>query len=309
MRIAALLISAAADLLIACCILRLAAGKSLTACVAEGYLYLTGYRKRFADKKRFEQYLAVREKENAAELVLPEKLRFKSPICEEERCGMRVFIFNKGAAGGRILYLHGGAYLNRPQKMHWRFWDRLAVKTGLELVVPMYPLLPQHTGDEVFSAVRDLYLSLAEEGREITLMGDSSGGGLATAVAASGVPAPERILLISPWVDVSLTNPDLREYDNDPLCALYGLRTLGKMWAGWLDISDPKVSPVNADLSGLSNVTVFAGERELLYPDIIRFAEKIPGAELIVGKGVHHDYPLYPTPEAKRAMREIINKF
>ncbi|MBQ6163134.1 MAG: alpha/beta hydrolase [Clostridia bacterium] len=309
MKIAALILSVMCDAVALYFLLRLAAGKSLTALIAEGYLYITGYRRRFSKRKEYERYFAERSAENEKPFSLPEKFTPRAPLTAEACGEMPVYIFNGGKGDKRVFYLHGGAYLNRPQKMHWRFLDGLATRTGCEIVVPLYPLLPKHTGEETFSLVRDFYLDITADGKETVLMGDSSGGGLAAAIAISGVPAPSKIILLSPWTDVSMSNPALTQYDHDPLCALYGLKRLGRLWAKDCGVDDERVSPVNGDLSALRNVTVFAGERELIYPDIRRFCDRIPESELIVGKNLHHVYPLYPTPEAKKALKMIVDKF
>ena len=309
MKIAALILSVLCDAFVFRFLLRLAAGKSVIALAVESFLYITGYRNRFSKRKGFETYFAQRRSANEKPVSLPEKRRSRAPLTAESFGGMQVYVFNRGKGDKRAFYLHGGAYLNRPQKMHLRFLAGLAKNTGAEIVVPLYPLLPGHGGAEVFSLIRTLYLSYAADGKETVLMGDSSGGGLAAAIALSGIPAPSRIILLSPWVDVSMKNPGLNEYDRDPLCALYGLKRLGALWAKDCGVDDPRVSPVNGDLSGLARVTVFAGERELLYPDISRFCDGVPGCESIVGKNLHHDWPLYPIPEAKRARKEILNKF
>src|SRR3712207_7656426 len=47
----------------------------------------------------------------------------------------------------------------------------------------------------------------------VTLAGDSAGGGLALGLAQTlrdqGLPQPRRLLLVSPWLDLTLGNPDL----------------------------------------------------------------------------------------------------
>lgn len=309
MRFALLIVSVVGDLVVIYFFLRLAVGRSVTATIAEGFLYITGYRRRFSNRKSYEKYFAARSKANEAPYVLPSSSKIRAPLSKETFGEVPVYIFNKGKGEIRAFYLHGGAFINRPQKMHWHFFDRLAKKTGCEIVIPLYPLLPKAEGASVFAEIRELYLELTADGKETVLMGDSSGGGLAAAIAASGIPTPSQLILISPWVDVSMRNTALTEYDRDPLCALYGLKRLGKAWAEKCGVDDPRVSPIGGALSTLQNVTVFVGERELLYPDIMRFCAAVPNCETVVGKGLHHVYPLYPIPEAKRAMNTIVEKF
>ena len=84
---------------------------------------------------------------------------------------------------------------------------------------------------------------------------------------------------------------------------------MGEVWANGLDLTDPRVSPLYGDLSGLPHVTLTVGTWEVLYPDIMLLKEKLDQAgtacDLIVGERMIHCYPICPIPEAKAAQSEI----
>ena len=121
---------------------------------------------------------------------------------------------------------------------------------------------------------------------------------------------PDRLILLSPWVDVSMDNEQIREYESvDPFLKVTPLRDCAEQWKGELDIHDWHVSPIYGDLKGLRNVTVFVGTAGIFYPDITKFfgmLDKDPSNELIVGEEMNHVYPLFPIPEAKPAVDKII---
>ena len=75
-------------------------------------------------------------------------------------------------------------------------------------------------------------------------------------------------------------------------------------------MSDYRLSPTFGTLEGLQNVTIFVGTREILYPDILAFYEKLKEknikTELFVGEGLNHVYPLFPIPEADSAISNIV---
>ena len=151
---------------------------------------------------------------------------------------------------------------------------------------------------------------------EVVLMGDSAGGGLCLSLALKllkhKISCPEKIVLISPWVDISMTNPEIKNYEKvDPLLSSYGLKEFGKLWANGLSSKNYLVSPIYGKLNDLKNIYIFVGNREILYPDIRKlFAElQVLGVnvELYVKNGMNHAYPLYPIPEAKQAFRIIQN--
>lgn len=60
---------------------------------------------------------------------------------------------------------------------------------------------------------------------ELIFMGDSAGGGFALALAQKirdeNDPQPGQIILLSPWLDITLTNPNINDIDGiDPFLVL-----------------------------------------------------------------------------------------
>ena len=93
------------------------------------------------------------------------------------------------------------------------------------------------------------------------------------------------------------------------MLSFYGLKEMGKLWAGNLDIKDYKVLPIYGDISNLKDVYLFVGIREILYLDVTKFYDKLQDnnitSKLYVGEGMNHVYPVYPIPEAKEALKQI----
>ena len=84
-----------------------------------------------------------------------------------------------------IVYLHGGSYVGELEKYHWKFFKDLIDDTNSTIVIPDYPLAPEHTYIEVFNFMEPLYVEIInklEEDTEFILMGDSAGAGLALAL-------------------------------------------------------------------------------------------------------------------------------
>jgi len=56
-----------------------------------------------------------------------------------------------------------------------------------------------------------------KEPDDLIMMGDSAGGGFALALAQKlkneSIDQPAQIILLSPWLDITLTNPDIKEID------------------------------------------------------------------------------------------------
>lgn len=84
----------------------------------------------------------------------------------------------------------------------------------------------------------------------------------------------------------------------------------GALWADDLDLADPLVGPVNGRMAGLPHTTVFIGTQDILLAETHRFRDLATAAGVEVDfyevAGDVHAYPLWPTVEAKRARRQIV---
>ncbi len=217
-----------------------------------------------------------------------------------------------------VLYLHGGAYCRPIAKQHWSFLQWLVDEEGCTVIVPLYPLAPESSCLDTVRAVQDVHAWLLERhGRADAFIGDSAGGGLCLALCqelrAAGEALPGRIALITPWVDVMLTHPDIEATDRrDPMLAASGAREAGRLYAGALGTEHPLVSPLRADLRGLPPMLLLAGTDDILHHDAVAMADKARASgcsvELNLAAGMIHVWPLLPLPEAIEA-RCLISQF
>lgn len=221
----------------------------------------------------------------------------------------------EGASRHHILYLHGGAYVFEMIGLHWRTIAALIRRTGATVTVPIYPLAPRHSWRDAFAMLRPLHAELAARhgAANITIAGDSAGGGMALALAQLlrevGDPLPGRLLLFSPWLDVATDDPGVRAIEpRDPLLAIPAAQTAGRWWADELPLDDPRVSPIHGALSGLPPIAVFTGTRDMLNADARRLRDKAAGegADLRFHEydGMFHVWVCTPIPEARQALDE-----
>lgn len=223
-----------------------------------------------------------------------------------------------GASGRAAVYLHGGSYTGEIAPQHWALISKLA-DAGVRVEVPLYGLAPQHTYREAYPFVTEVYRELLAEvdASAVTVAGDSAGGGLALGfaqtLAAEGLPQPRRLVLLSPWLDLTLGHPDLPALEpRDPWLNIEGTREAGKVWAGGDDPTRPELSPINGALAGLAPMDVYVGTHELCLPDVLLLQERAAaaGADLVVTvcPGAVHVYPLVPAPEGRAAARRIVER-
>lgn len=293
---------------------------------SEIYHWLKGTRKRMNEPITWDNYILASADANEQRYSVPQAvdfhykvMGFRVSIDEYDLDGSQVFLLNRRDINDRaVIYLHGGSLLSQPTSNHWHFLDTVARRTRAEVIVPIYPLAPTHHWDETLALVDKIYQQTVDKygADNVVLMGDEAGGGIAASLAEQllqeGRPQPNQLILISPWVDLTLANPLVPTYQvHDPILSAYGMRKVGQLWADGLDGNDWRLSPVNGCVRGLRNVTVFAGTREILYPDARLFLERVratgANAEFVEGRGLNNNFPLYPLPEANKAIDRIVS--
>ena len=224
-----------------------------------------------------------------------------------------------GAVAHHSIYLHGGAYTYEISRPHWRLIRNVALRTPAIVEVPIYTLAPRATAAVTVPAITDLLVGLIDGAGDepVTLIGDSAGGGLALAAVEAlrdrGGAQPDRIVLISPWLDVTMEAAQQRALEtlHRPL-RIAGLTESGRLYAGELELHDPRVSPLFGDLHGLAPLTVFSGTADIVNVDSAALRDRASAAgvdvEYIEGPGLPHVYPLMPIPEGRLARAHIVQR-
>lgn len=216
-----------------------------------------------------------------------------------------------------ILYLHGGAYIYNIFKEHWQFIEKLINKTGATVVVPDYPLSPQFNGAQVLSYMNTVYQALLKKFtvNSISFIGDSAGGGLALAFAQSlkneSQPLPKQLILLSPWLDVTMSNPDILAVDKyDKILGVKGLQLAGEAYAGNLDPKDYRISPIYGEFNSLPKFSIFIGTHDLLIADSRKLKLMLESANISFN---YFEYPkmmhvwtiISALKEAKHSLNQI----
>jgi acetyl esterase/lipase len=224
----------------------------------------------------------------------------------------------QNAGGKHVIYLHGGAYVNSFAPQHWEFMSKLVDMSSCIVTAPNYPHAPEHNVHDVFALMLPLYNELAAGvgSANITIMGDSSGGGISLALAQrlreDGHNQPGHVVLLSPWLDATLSNPEIPEFDKiDPFLGVEGLKYSGGVYARGVDPKSYLVSPVYGSLKDLAPVTLFIGTRDILYPDCRKLRDNAAAEGVRLDYREYdqmvHDWMLGPLPEAKHAIAEIVD--
>jgi len=248
----------------------------------------------------------------------PAKIAARLGIAQREVGGFPVYEVTPTAPGEmRILYLHGGAYVFEITSYHWGLIAEMAERLRARVTVPIYPIAPEYDFHAMFGMVGEVYRRMLDEtpAEDIVFMGDSAGGNMAVVltmmVAEQGLPAPSRHVLISPGLDMSLSNPKVLEAErDDPWLGIPGGLEAVRLYGAGLERTDWRISPLYGDLKVLPKTLLLAGSRDLLTPDSLIFAKKAQAAgvdvELVHEDGMFHVWPLIDMPEARRARDRIV---
>ncbi|MFI1462193.1 alpha/beta hydrolase [Nocardia carnea] len=203
------------------------------------------------------------------------------------------------AGYGVLVYFHGGAYFLGSLETHDHIARHLAQATGYKVVSVGYRRAPENPYP---AGLQDCYgvvrwaagagaHHLGWDGATLALAGDSSGGGMAAAVAAlahdDGFDRITHQVLFYPSVDLDFDlgrYPSLRENAQG-----YGLETAAlKPFNAFYtdsgaDPADPLVSPIKrADLSGLPPALIVTAEYDPMRDEGERYGERLEQAGVAV---------------------------
>ena len=246
----------------------------------------------------------------------PRRVAKAFDVGRSEVAGMPVLDLRvPGTAPDRtVLYVHGGGFVSGPDRFHWKYAARLARRLGVRVVLPVYPLAPEHTWKDAIPPLVELFEQVAVESAQgVVLMGDSAGGGLAALLAQQVArrpgPQPTHLVVFAPWLDLTGETPGTEQAAaRDPWLSLSKLRIYGAWWGGGQPPT-PEASPLANDLSGLPPTLLFCGTRDLLHPQSVAMVAAAERAGVpmtyVEGPGLLHVYPILPIPEARAAFERV----
>ena len=221
-----------------------------------------------------------------------------------------------------LIFIHGGGYVVNSRKTQLALQAAAASRLGVKVASIEYPLAPEHPYPAALNAVLDVYHGLCDryDAENIGLFGTSAGGGFVLAtllrLKQEDLPLPAASASLSPGADMT-NSGDLFSLagDNDPMLNAQDVADALATYSGTADPSDPLVSPVFGDYTGVTPLFLLAGTREIVGSDAIRVATRArqDGCEvtLILLDGMWH-VPIADgsgIPELQFAFEEMMTFF
>lgn len=234
------------------------------------------------------------------------------------------FIAEKSKSDRVVLFLHGGGYVGGLNNRYRDWGVNLAELAGsAELLAVDYRLAPKYKYPAALDDTLAAYEAILSNGydpNKMIIMGDSAGGNLSAALLVAlrdkNLPLPKLAILISPWTSFSRDLPSrIRNQSKDQVLGEKNkwLNSVVNMpnYGEGISITEPYLSPVYADLTGLPKMLITVGSDELLLDDAVLFAQNAQNdgvdVTLSIYKGMSHDWTLLlpELPETKMMFEEI----
>ncbi|MBV9331216.1 MAG: alpha/beta hydrolase [Alphaproteobacteria bacterium] len=226
----------------------------------------------------------------------------------------------KGAAADRaVLYIHGGGWVAGSPATHRALTWRIAEKLGCRVFALDYRLAPEHpfpAGLEDCVAAWRALIDRGYDARLLAIGGDSAGGNLTLALAlklkALGIALPGALFALSAATDLAARPQS--HFGNRLSDAIFDPRmfdSVGKHYFPGGDATDPFLSPLRGEFSGLPPTLIQCSREEMLRDDSVLLAEKLESAgvevKLEVWPRVFHAWQIMADllPEARKAIDGI----
>lgn len=234
---------------------------------------------------------------------------------------VRRFVPPQRSGVGCVLCLHGGSYIfGSAGTSHCELMAHIAHDTGLEVLGLEYRLVPEHRYPAQLEDALAAFSAVTRAGTaadEVIVVGDSSGGNLALALSLAlrdaGEPQPAALALISPWSDLEMPGRSFEENDPYDFGTRDALLRHARAFAGELPLSDPRISPLRANLKGLPPCLVVVSELEIPRDDIEALARALEKAgvdvALHLARHMPHNAPTFAAydPEGKAALDAVVS--
>ncbi len=202
-----------------------------------------------------------------------------------------------------ILYVHGGGFFAGSPETHQALAGSLAKAASSDVLLIDYRLAPEYPFPAQIDDTLTAYQWLLDSGYEndnVVIAGDSTGATLAIEAVLRQItlrgPLPAAVIAMSPVVN--LLPQDQRDGASDPLTASFLSDDARSAYLGARSPSDPRVSPLYADMKGFPPLLVQVGSDDALLNDTLQHAEKARQAGVDVTlqqwPGMTHQWQLFP---------------
>ncbi|PKH07958.1 alpha/beta hydrolase [Moritella sp. Urea-trap-13] len=247
------------------------------------------------------------------------------------KCVMGEWIISKNSdVNKRLLYIHGGGFVVGSAKSHRVVTERLSRELGVAVFAVNYDMIPDGKRAKGIEDCRNAYQWLLEHNpyqqqvcHRIYVAGDSAGGNLSLSLIGwlkhQNIRQVDAAIAICPCIDSTfsygslsynaktdfLLNPFMGKFQHFPqFILLIWVTILFRM-----NPSNPKISPIFANLADLPPILIQASDTEMMVDDSRRYTNKARSqgsdVRLQTWSNMLHVWHLFDLEEADEAYAEI----
>ena len=220
-----------------------------------------------------------------------------------------------------IFYIHGGAWMFKFPRLHHAMAASWCRRFRARALMVDYRLAPEFrfpAGVEDVWAAWQWLMAQGIPARDAIIAGDSAGGNftlvLLHRIRAAGQPMPACAVMLSPFVDFTLSSPSMVANErSDPMFTTSAMVALRHHYITPEDMLSPDASPLFGNFTGLPPLFFQSSESEMLRDDSLRAAERAHAAgvsvEVELWANVPHVFQGLQTLSHGKAALESIAEF
>jgi acetyl esterase/lipase len=202
------------------------------------------------------------------------------------------FAPRKKDSRGFVFYVHGGSFVAERSPRITHLVARFAATAEARVFAPSYRLAPEHpcpaAVDDIVEAWAWFRATWPDE--PVVALAESAGTAVLLSALqqakAQGLPLPDGIVLLSPWVDLSLQSWSVTAASlmgTSPY-TMESLALVARFYLDGRSATDPIASPLFGSFAGFPPMLIHASQGDILYDDAVRLADKVreAGGDLTV---------------------------
>ncbi len=193
------------------------------------------------------------------------------------------FAPRRGVPRGFVFYVHGGSFVAERSPRITALVARFAAAARASVFAPNYRLAPEHPSPAAVEDIVAAWRWFKETSPDEPVVALAESAGAAILIAAlqqardEGLEPPEGVVLLSPWVDLSLQSWSViaASLAGTTPHTMESLALMTQLYLNGRSPADPVASPIFGDFTDFPPTLIHASETDILYDDAVRLAEAI----------------------------------
>lgn len=184
---------------------------------------------------------------------------------------------------GFVFYVHGGSFIAERSPRITQLVARFAAAAEARVFAPSYRLAPEHPCPAAVDDILASWIWFQETWPEqpVVALAESAGAAILLSALqqarARGLPLPSGVVLLSPWVDLSLQSWSVTAASllGTTPYTMESLALVARFYLDGRPATDPLASPLFGGFEGFPPMLIHASRGDILYDDAMRLADAV----------------------------------